>query len=597
MTTAKRPSPRGQVLAAGLIFLFLLLATVVGTQGVNNAVFRAEKSVSDARIANAIAEAGMKKAFWCLNAQSANSDCGTSGSSYPGETSTAFGGGVFTSTVTTVDQFTKSVDVVAVLPNTTTPRARQHLQATAVLDTSVVAFNYALQTGVGGITIGSNASVAGNVYANGNVSGSNGAVVTGDVWVAGGTQPTTNQQWLTQNASQNVGQDSVVVDVAQSFTPSATNVINSVSLFLKKVGAPGNKTVLLVTDSSGKPSKTSIAQATIDTSLIGTSFGWISLPFQTPVAVTSGTPYWIVIDSSTSATNYLVWGNDLQAGYANGQAKSSASWNAKTPTWNAIIGDLAFEVWMGGIATALGNLSVGGEAHANTISGSSIGTDAYYQIISGTTVNGTSHPNTADPGPAALPISNSAIAEWKADAAIGGTIVGDFHPTGGSVTTLGPKEITGNLILDNNQTLVLSGAIYVHGNITMSNNVLVQLPSSYGSASGIILADGTISFDNNATVQTAIPGTYVLVIALSSANTLAAPAMELSNNVSGAIFYAPNGKVVVDNNVHLTGVVGDSITLNNNAVLTYDIGLADAHFASGPGGSWALQKGSWREIK
>ena len=70
-------------------------------------------------------------------------------------------------------------------------------------------------------------------------------------------------------------------------------------------------------------------------------------------------------------------------------------------------------------------------------------------------------------------------------------------------------------------------------------------------------------------------------------------AVNIGNNVEGAIFYASQGSVEVSNNVAVKEVTAYKLELENNAVVTYESGLYDAKFSSGPGVSWQLI--SWAE--
>ena len=578
-----------------MAMLFFMFALSLAVSGTNTAVFRAGNAISKSRVANAAATAGIDKAIWCLNAASAPADCGgSSGSSFTGENVVQFSGVTYTSTVTNIDPVTKQIDVIAYAPNATNPISTQHLRASAIIDMDHVSFNYALQTGIGGLEMEENSAVTGNVYSNGNVEGHNGSTVSGDIWVAGGSQRAADQQSLNQNGNLIFGKDSTVIDPSQSFTPATTGVLNSVTLYLKKTGAPSNKTVRIVSDGGNKPSKTSLASATLDTSLVTTNLGWISIPFQTPPNLSSGTRYWIVVDSSTNATNYLTWGADTANGYAGGKGMSSPDWNSGNPTWNEAGSDLAFKAWMGGVATHMSGIDVTGSVHANTISSCSIAGDAYYQVKSGCSVTGTSVPGSADPGPAPYPISDAQIAQWKEDAIAGGTISGNYAPSGSSAR-LGPQEITGDLTLTNNATLTMTGTLYIHGNLEVSNNGIIRLDPSFGGNGGVIVVDGAIVISNNGRFVSSGAGSYILAISTMTDQTVSA--ITLSNNVNGAIFFAPYGKIDVDNNTIISGLMGDKVHLANNATLIYTTGMADARFSSGPGGSWTLNKGTWREVK
>jgi len=71
-------------------------------------------------------------------------------------------------------------------------------------------------------------------------------------------------------------------------------------------------------------------------------------------------------------------------------------------------------------------------------------------------------------------------------------------------------------------------------------------------------------------------------------------AIDLHNNADGAIFYAGNGLINLHNNVGARELVGYKINLDQNAVVTYETGLANVNFSSGQSGGYAIL--SWREI-
>ena len=77
----------------------------------------------------------------------------------------------------------------------------------------------------------------------------------------------------------------------------------------------------------------------------------------------------------------------------------------------------------------------------------------------------------ADPIPGAdLPITQTQIDEWKADAQAGGIISsGDFSPPSGDTVSIGPGVIVGDMELKNNQTVILTGIVYVKGGIDIDN--------------------------------------------------------------------------------------------------------------------------------
>lgn len=198
-------------------------------------------------------------------------------------------------------------------------------------------------------------------------------------------------------------------------------------------------------------------------------------------------------------------------------------------------------------------------------------------------------PNQIDPEP--LPISDSQINNWKAVAAIN-TYAGDYALSGTETASLGPLKIEGNLTLNNSAILTLTGTLWVTGNIDFNQSVIVQLNSgSYGEASGVIVADGTVDLDNSVVIQgTGQPGSYLLLLSTNPAN----PAMSISNSAAAGVFYASNGFINIQNNVFLREVTAYGLTLGNNVTIQYDIGMANLFFSSGPGGGWKIE--NWQEI-
>ncbi len=452
-------------------------------------------------------------------------------------------------------------------------------------------FYYGVQVGAGGLIMDNNSRVTGSIYSNSSIQGNNGATITGDAWVAN-TALTANQQSLTTDSDFIFGQANPNIDPAQSFTPSTSGNLVKVSLYLKKAGSPTNKTVRLLTDDSGQPSKTLVGSGTYGTltaSQVTASYGWQEITLNTPATLTSGTKYWILIDSSLDSDNYFIWGQDSSDSYGGGTGKVSQNWSAGQPTWNSASGDMAFKVWFGSANTFLDNVAVGANAHANTITNSTVTGDAYYQTIQSTTVGGTAHPGSADPAQESLPISQAVVDDWKAQAEAGGIIYGDYTVDAKAAATLGPKKITGNLIVSNQGDLTITGTLYVVGNVNIFNEAKVRLSSGYGANSGVVLNDGQIMVSNGCTFFSPSAGSYLLFI-----TTKSGPAISINNNSDTAIFYAANGSIDISNNVTLKELTGYQIHLNNGAQVIYESGLASILFSSGVSGSWSVA--SWQEV-
>lgn len=253
------------------------------------------------------------------------------------------------------------------------------------------------------------------------------------------------------------------------------------------------------------------------------------------------------------------------------------------------------------------NLTIGSglpdEARVHTCDNSTINGDLYY--VSGGSSNCTVNGGTTRVLPndielANMPISNDQITNWKNEAVGGGIESGDYTVYGGTTGYLGPKKITGNLIIENNAILVLTGNLWVVGDIIINNGATIRLDTNYGSTSGVIIADGIITAENGAILEGAgVEGSYLLLLTTSNsgANDFNTPpntyAIYVKNNSQGAIFYASNGLIRLRNNINIREATGYRLYLDNNAEITYETGLINSLFSSGPGGSWQVE--SWRE--
>lgn len=454
-----------------------------------------------------------------------------------------------------------------------------------------VSFSYGVQSGQGGFTMSNNSSVIGSVYSNGNITGS--GSITGSATSANSSALSADQTNGSGTPAYDVqfGNTNGTQDFAQSFQVSTTDIVNKVELYLKKVSTPSDLTVRIVSDNAGVPSSTTIASGSLSASLISTTYGWVSVPFSTNPQLTAGTTYWIVIDASTNASRYYYIGANAN-GYASGTGKIgryTVSWSNTTPSGL----DGFFKLYLGGLTGLISGITVGqggvGNAYAHTVNNSNIAGTNYCQTGSGN--NKVCNTSLADPTQIAMPVSDQNILDWKDEALVGGTYTGNMT-IDSTTTSLGPKKIVGNLTVTNNSDLTIAGTLWVTGNISFNNNVDIRLAPSYGSSEGVIIADGTISVGNNADFHgSGTAGSYIMALSTSTSTS----AITLGNNAGAVILYAANGTVDVQNNAGATSLNGYRINLSNNAVVTFDSGLINANFVSGPSGGWEVQ--SWKETE
>lgn len=458
-------------------------------------------------------------------------------------------------------------------------------------------FAYALQAGAGGIIMGNNAEIIGSTYSNGNHVGENGANVTGDVWVAGAAAPDATPEHDPATVTEFVfgnSSDPDVIDVAQAFIAdtSQSDKLVKVSLKVKKFGSPPNATVRIVTDDSNQPSSNQIAGGTLNASSVGSTLQFIDVSLTDPPTLTDGQKYWIVVDTSGSASNYWAWAVGDDNGYPNGTGKSSDRWKSGGPmTWSPVGKDFAFKAFMGSPPTHAQNIDIGGDVHANTITDLTVAGDAYFQTNDGSTIAGSSFPGSEDPPQKDLPITEANIIDFKTQAAAGGTFSGDVTIDLGESETWGPLKIDGNLTVENGGILNMTGTLHVTGTMLFENNAIIKLDPGYGTDSGVIVGDGTVTISNNVIFTgSGIENSFLMLGTTSTADD----AIDVFNNASNIILAAPKGTIRLHNNAGANALTADRLVLDNNAVVTYVSGLNDINFTGGPGGSFTA--GGWREV-
>ncbi|OGZ57737.1 MAG: hypothetical protein A3B96_00335 [Candidatus Spechtbacteria bacterium RIFCSPHIGHO2_02_FULL_43_15b] len=236
----------------------------------------------------------------------------------------------------------------------------------------------------------------------------------------------------------------------------------------------------------------------------------------------------------------------------------------------------------------------------NQLSGGDIGGDAYVDTCINASVGGTLYALTSSgcgvfvsespPVPIPLPIPSATIDDWKADAEAGGTTTGNYNRSSGT-SSLGPRKIAGNMTIQNDAQVILTGTVWVTGDVIIKNNTQVRVDSGYETMSGVFISDGNITLENNSISSgSGQAGSYLMYISTSSED----PAIIIKNNAIVDILYASSQFVQVENNAAMREITGNGLRIKNNATVTYEIGLQDAAFISGPSGGWTVT--SWKEI-
>lgn len=461
-----------------------------------------------------------------------------------------------------------------------------------------VSFNYGVMVGQGGINLEGSGTINGNVYANGPITGDSSAIITGTAISANSPSASADQGNGTGTPANNItfANNNTTQDIAQSFVLQESSPVNKVSLFLKKVGSPSNLTVKIMNDSSGNVGSNIIATGTLSASTVTTSYGWIEVSFSSNPTLEVSKTYWLVVDGSTSSSKYYIIGATSGNNYANGISKIGqvgGTWNNTSPTGL----DYFFNLSLGGITGSITGSSGSqwNQLHVGTVSGTAQAHTVNYTNASGNIYckSGTGNNKTcidqSDPTYIAYPVSEANITEWQNTASSGGIYTGNYS-VGWAGATIGPKKIVGNLTVSGGGTLTVTGTLWVTGNIVLSGGGLIKLASSYGTDDGVILSNGTIvvSGGGHAT-GSGSSGSYLMLLSLDETTE----AMTISGGAGAVIAYAPYGTIVISGGAALKEATGYKMKIEGGSTITYESGLTNNNFSSGPSGSWSID--SWKE--
>lgn len=263
-----------------------------------------------------------------------------------------------------------------------------------------------------------------------------------------------------------------------------------------------------------------------------------------------------------------------------------------------------------------------GDAHYKTIDASSTSflnaptlTYCANPLTNGTGIVDNTLVAPADPAVVAMPLSQGNITDWETTAVTGENL-DSFCTSDSADMILNAGVMNCDFKPTHSKPVItLNGIVWVKGDIVLPPNSIIQLSGAYGATSGIIIADHPTTPETKGIIDTgngtlvcgsqgynpgasptckASNGSYIML--LSTYSSLASNAIEISNNASGAIYYASRGIAKVNNNAsNVKEVTAYKLLLANGASITYESGLANASFSTGPGGGWAIN--SWKETE
>ncbi|MFA6386714.1 MAG: choice-of-anchor R domain-containing protein [Candidatus Paceibacterota bacterium] len=464
---------------------------------------------------------------------------------------------------------------------------------------SGVSFSYGVQVGTGGVYLDSGA-INGNVYSNGPItassSGSN--LISGTAISANSPSLIADQSNGTGIPAGNIifGNTTNTQDVAQSFIVSTASPLNKVQLYIKKTGSPSNAVVKIMEDRNGSPGEHVFASGALLASTVTTSYGWVEVSFTANPILATSTTYWLVIDASASSSKYYTIGATSGNNYTSGLSKIGRideTWSNTSPAGL----DCFFNIYLGGLNGSISGVdqwnqlhigTVSGSAQAHTVNAVNSGGNIYCQVG---TNNNKACISQSDPVYISYPISDANIVDWQATATSGGTYTGDYNVNWAGAT-LGPKKIIGNLNVSGGGTLTITGTLWVTGNIVLNGGGLIKLASNYGTNDGVILSDGSIAISGGGhAAGSGTTGSYIMLLSLDNSSS----AISVSGGAGAVVVYAPYGTVAISGGASLKEATGYRMTIVGGSSITYESGLTDNNFSSGPSGTWNID--SWKEVE
>lgn len=242
-------------------------------------------------------------------------------------------------------------------------------------------------------------------------------------------------------------------------------------------------------------------------------------------------------------------------------------------------------------SSQISDIKVTVNAYADKLNDCTVSGNAYYfTSITNCTVATSTNQMAQKIATSSFPITPAEIAQWKTDAATGGTLSG-YNVGNNQSASLGPVEIIGNMTLGNSVTLTMKGTVWVTGAVSFGNKDTLKLDQSFGSQSGLLLTDGAIDLGNSATLLgSGQSGSYFMLMSLAGPGD----AITLGNDASSSVIYAPNGIIDIGNGLNVNEATGYGLNIGNSATVTYQQGLLNANFTSGPTANWVVQ--SWKEV-
>jgi hypothetical protein len=141
--------------------------------------------------------------------------------------------------------------------------------------------------------------------------------------------------------------------------------------------------------------------------------------------------------------------------------------------------------------------------------------------------------------------------------------------------------------------------LWVQGTVTVTGGGKITIAPGYGTNSGVIVSDGIVSLAGGGNLTgSGQSGSYLMILTTSNCplgpTCAGANALTLSGGAGAVILNAQNGTMILNGGSGVHEATAYQISASGGAVITYDSGLANVNFSSGPSGGWDVS--SWQEV-
>jgi hypothetical protein len=535
------PTSRGQI----VVFILILLASGLGLSmavfslmGRNAALVGIE--ISQERSLQ-LAEAGINRALYEL----------TKNANWTGIGETVLGGGSYEVMVTDLGN-SRLVEATGYIPSKANPRLSRTVRAIITDSPGADSFRYGAQSGTGGITLNSNATINGNAFSNANIVCYSNARITGDASAVGTITPLSCAQGT---ARQGVSPrplpyfDSNYWKSAANQNPSPGCPISGNVVYSSGTHTLGPCQI------NGSLTLDNHANLILTGPLYVTGNFTMNANSQLSIDDRFGTNGTVLLADGTISPNSNSKINRVQqTAILRPDGDFSSAWSATPPGshWSAIDDDAL-------------------QPDAPNVSDYILASvDGQTDELNMATVGGIG--------------TTTEITVW---AYARNTDSQNGDRLGINIVVNGAAQNQQNINLTTAWSWVRATFTLATGQSGVDGLRVRLIQNRQGAQDSVAVAA------MYAAVRYTLAGGGHIMLVSSSTST---SAITLNSNTEGGIFYALNGTVVANSNSHPVALTGKQLVINSNATILYDQGLPDQSFTSGPGGGWVIRRGTWRII-